>query len=330
MRLGVIAGLFGLSFALLFLCVDSQTPSCTSGWFGSGCKYKCRCVDDKCDVNGACTAPSKCQGGWFGPACQYSDLAYSQASPPEVTDGDDSTCNPITSITIPLNDTHFFTWMRVVISDEAPAALEKMAVTFFSNATPVNCDNLITYVVDKRTVDLHCSLTEEINQLTLNALEVSGLCSVYVSGDSYCDHKHYGRDCELNCSCQIPEACFVSTGGCPSGCPTGFQGAGCMMECPTGKFGANCSSSCSPNCMPTGVEGVSACEPGTGNCSKGCRAGFSGSSCLEASMEAISVREIKPIIIGVCLLLVAITIFGVCFCKKRKATPSAERKAASV
>ncbi|BFZ21501.1 hypothetical protein BsWGS_24541 [Bradybaena similaris] len=282
MRFDNITNLLCLSSVLLFLCINSQS-SCPPGWIGAQCEYICRCVNDSCDKNGTCTGGFACQGGWFGRACQYVDVAYLQAPPPEVTDGDDSTCSATTSITIPLNDTHFFTWMRVVISDQAPAALDKLTVTFSANATPVDCDSLKTNVVDKRTVDLHCSLTEEIDEVTLNALEVSGLCSVYVSGG--CNFIVSDELCNEMCSenCFSPTNtiyCNSVTGACLLGCKTGFQGEFCEDECPAGKFGANCNSSCSPNCMPAGVEGVSPCEPATGNCRKGCRAGFFGSSCL--------------------------------------------------
>ncbi|CAG5126114.1 unnamed protein product, partial [Candidula unifasciata] len=53
------------------------------------------------------------------------------------------------------------------------------------------------------------------------------LCEVEIYGDSVCAADHYGRDCELACSCPNGEACLVTTGGCPSVCPPGFDGPGC-------------------------------------------------------------------------------------------------------
>ncbi|BFZ11388.1 hypothetical protein BsWGS_14427 [Bradybaena similaris] len=57
---------------------------------------------------------------------------------------------------------------------------------------------------------------------------VLALCEVEVYGDTVCDPGWYGRDCEHSCNCaDSAEACFVSTGGCTSGCAVGFHGEGC-------------------------------------------------------------------------------------------------------
>ncbi|BFZ21507.1 hypothetical protein BsWGS_24546 [Bradybaena similaris] len=185
MRLHDGVGLICLSCVLMILYLISETSSCPPAWFGARCQYKCRCVNDKCDHNGMCTGGFSCQGGWFGPACQYVDLAYLHSGPLRLTDGDDSTCIHETSrnkITISLNETHFFTWMRILISKKDPAVLDDLKVAFSVETVPVICDELKIYVVDKSTRDIHCSLTQAFNELTLTGRAVTSLCSVYISG----------------------------------------------------------------------------------------------------------------------------------------------------
>ncbi|GFN77247.1 fucolectin-related protein, partial [Plakobranchus ocellatus] len=53
-------------------------------------------------------------------------------------------------------------------------------------------------------------------------------CEVYVYGETVCLPGNFGRDCERVCNCaDQTEACFVSTGGCPSGCAAGYTGEDC-------------------------------------------------------------------------------------------------------
>ncbi|BFZ21383.1 hypothetical protein BsWGS_24422 [Bradybaena similaris] len=71
------------------------------------------------------------------------------------------------------------------------------------------------------------------------------LCEVEVYGDSACKPGLYGRECEHKCNCSDTKAtCFVSTGGCPSGCPPGYQGE----DCSQGSTASPASSSPSTRC----------------------------------------------------------------------------------
>ncbi|BFZ14078.1 hypothetical protein BsWGS_17117 [Bradybaena similaris] len=151
---------------------------CRPAWFGARCQYKCHCVNDKCDDKGMCTGGFTCRAGWFGPACQYADLAYLQKGPQVLTDADDTTCifDPdLNNITISLNETNFFTWMRILINIQAvaPAAMDDLKVAFSVKTVRVICDELKIYVVDKSTRDIHCSLTKAIDGLTLTGRAVS-------------------------------------------------------------------------------------------------------------------------------------------------------------
>ncbi|GFO25403.1 receptor-type tyrosine-protein phosphatase kappa-like [Plakobranchus ocellatus] len=54
------------------------------------------------------------------------------------------------------------------------------------------------------------------------------VCEVIVYGDSVCPSGTFGRECERKCNCDHKqEPCFVSTGGCPSGCALGYTGEDC-------------------------------------------------------------------------------------------------------
>ncbi|GFN90790.1 receptor-type tyrosine-protein phosphatase kappa-like [Plakobranchus ocellatus] len=54
------------------------------------------------------------------------------------------------------------------------------------------------------------------------------LCEVYAFGEVACQAGKFGRQCEHDCNCvDQTEACFVSTGGCPSGCAAGYTGEDC-------------------------------------------------------------------------------------------------------
>ncbi|GFN85839.1 fucolectin-related protein [Plakobranchus ocellatus] len=57
------------------------------------------------------------------------------------------------------------------------------------------------------------------------------LCEVLVFGEVTCSAGKFGRQCERDCNCaDQTEACFVSTGGCPSGCAAGYTGEDCYTR----------------------------------------------------------------------------------------------------
>ncbi|GFO17992.1 fucolectin-related protein [Plakobranchus ocellatus] len=75
------------------------------------------------------------------------------------------------------------------------------------------------------------------------------LCEVFAFGEVECSSGKFGRECEHDCNCaDQTEACFVSTGGCPSGCAAGYTGEDCYTQvvCSLGKFGRECGHDC--NC----------------------------------------------------------------------------------
>lgn len=51
------------------------------------------------------------------------------------------------------------------------------------------------------------------------------------STDAECPTGQYGRECHNSCNCaKNGENCFVSTGGCPSGCAAGYHLEGCQIR----------------------------------------------------------------------------------------------------
>ncbi|BFY99175.1 hypothetical protein BsWGS_02214 [Bradybaena similaris] len=102
------------------------------------------------------------------------------------------------------------------------------------------------------------------------------LCEVELYGDSDCARGHYGRDCEHTCNCDVKsDSCFVSTGGCPSGCTAGFYGEGCRKACDYGTFGKGCTQKCSDQCAKV------ACAATDGTCIDGCREGYKPPLCFD-------------------------------------------------
>ncbi|KAK3715488.1 hypothetical protein RRG08_051461 [Elysia crispata] len=152
---------------------QAQTP-CTDGWFGPNCQYQCHCAGSApCDKHdGSCS--SGCHQDWFGPACQYDRMRYS--GPGWLTDSDDTTCNTgnTQSVTVTLDTAIPLTWVRVVVT----GAGDPHQVQLIFQA----CLGLRKAKVDDRTLDIECSTTEPVSEVTLSGSGVTGLCSLYISG----------------------------------------------------------------------------------------------------------------------------------------------------
>ncbi|CAG5121052.1 unnamed protein product, partial [Candidula unifasciata] len=172
-----------LSCIVLSGSVNSQ-KNCSNGWFGSKCNYKCRCTYDACDERGECTTPNICQAGWFGPGCQYADLAYNRTDQQDVADGNDATClsGNVQNINVLLNDTIYFSWLRLIVSATGSAYLKDLSVRFHISNSEVTCPGMQKEFVGKMTLDMHCELPDFIDEVSLEGEAASYACSVYVSG----------------------------------------------------------------------------------------------------------------------------------------------------
>ncbi|BFZ21550.1 hypothetical protein BsWGS_24590 [Bradybaena similaris] len=168
-------------WSLLVVLARSQ-ETCPSGWFGSGCEYKCRCSDNVCVPDGGCGAEVPCQAGWFGPACQYVDLAYNRSTVQDVTDGNDTTCltdSHITNVTVRFPYKHHVNWLRVRVNN--PSLLYNLTVRF-SKFAKVTCNNTTRLRLDETTLDIHCDNNQTFRVVTLSGAGLHSLCSVYISG----------------------------------------------------------------------------------------------------------------------------------------------------
>ncbi|RUS75220.1 hypothetical protein EGW08_017010 [Elysia chlorotica] len=97
------------------------------------------------------------------------------------------------------------------------------------------------------------------------------ICEVMVFGDSACPRSRFGRECTDQCNCaDQQDACFVHTGGCPTGCAPGFMGQNCSIACPRGMYGSGCIKACSDHCDGS----TSDCDARDGACLTGCEPGY--------------------------------------------------------
>ncbi|XP_059166888.1 receptor-type tyrosine-protein phosphatase epsilon-like [Physella acuta] len=101
------------------------------------------------------------------------------------------------------------------------------------------------------------------------------LCEFEIYGDSNCDPGKFGLECEKTCNCATDEACFVATGGCPSGCKAGYYGEACEKACEPHTWGISCNQSCKDRCIDN------TCNRFNGDCDKGCKDAHQPPACTE-------------------------------------------------
>ncbi|KAK3738696.1 hypothetical protein RRG08_019660 [Elysia crispata] len=129
------------------------------------------------------------------------------------------------------------------------------------------------------------ALTEPVKKIKIfksSNSEILTLCEVVALGENACPPGRFGLECERQCNCANQEAtCFVSTGGCPSGCAAGYKGEDCWTECVRGRYGQECKEPCSEHC----ADPRNYCDAVTGSCLDGCIAGFQPPLCKEVLTE---------------------------------------------
>uniref|UniRef100_A0A2C9LU04 Uncharacterized protein n=1 Tax=Biomphalaria glabrata TaxID=6526 RepID=A0A2C9LU04_BIOGL len=147
-----------------------ETPfegGCGTGWFGNYCQYKCHCKNSACDTNGDCVNVT-CERGWFGYKCQYQDLSsLADTSRPSLVDGDDTTCNEdvySSSVSLNLNTSFLFTWMRLVFKLKDPVL--NVTVVFQEKETQ-QCHSQRILQVSENTLDIYCTMNMKIQQINI-------------------------------------------------------------------------------------------------------------------------------------------------------------------
>ncbi|CAG5127331.1 unnamed protein product, partial [Candidula unifasciata] len=165
-------------------------PSCKFDWFASECRYRCHCFNNTCNArgqsaNGECTAASYCDKGWFGPSCQYVDLVTTnttESTPDWIYDFPDTRCNlGLETVTVSLNDTFYFTWLRLHINSSGFSQDFKLQL-MFANGSSVECGNMYTSKINDTILDIHCQPGAFFQQINITGAGVKYLCSVYISG----------------------------------------------------------------------------------------------------------------------------------------------------
>ncbi|XP_059173259.1 uncharacterized protein LOC131953868 [Physella acuta] len=118
---------------------------------------------------------------------------------------------------------------------------------------------------------------KEVLKVTINATQILTLCEVEIYGERICAPGYFGLDCDQQCRCSdTSETCMSITGGCLSGCLSGYYGQGCQMECSPKKWGVDCLKTCSPFCRHP-----EDCSRTNGSCYDGCQAGYGGPTCID-------------------------------------------------
>ncbi|GFN80093.1 multiple epidermal growth factor-like domains 10 [Plakobranchus ocellatus] len=143
------------------------------------------------------------------------------------------------------------------------------------------------------TVIVPANITDPINRIIISNSEVSlilTLCEVLLFGETVCPSGKFGLECKRDCNCEDrQESCFVSTGGCPSGCAAGYTGEDCYTPCSRGFYGVDCNRTCSEHCTGNGNN----CRADTGHCTGGCEAGYIPPLCDDQCPEKTFGQDCK-------------------------------------
>ncbi|GFO02541.1 fucolectin-related protein [Plakobranchus ocellatus] len=146
-------------------------------------------------------------------------------------------------------------WWRVMLSNAAavfriviynrrwpsfPECCEDRLIGFTLEAFNQTSTRVFTYTDPNPTaqqiytVIVPANITDPINRIRISNSKVSEiltLCEVLVFGETVCPSGKFGLKCERDCNCEDrQESCFVSTGGCPSGCASGYTGEDCYTR----------------------------------------------------------------------------------------------------
>ncbi|GFN87561.1 receptor-type tyrosine-protein phosphatase u [Plakobranchus ocellatus] len=196
-------------------------------------------------------------------------------------------------------------WWKVTLSNSAAV----FKIVIYNRRMPSIADRLIGFTLEAftqtstrvftytdlnptaqqiYTVIVPAYITDPINTIKISKSDASPtltLCEVLIFGETACPSGKFGLECEQVCNCaDRQESCFVSTGGCPSGCAAGYTGEDCYTPCPEGSYGVDCNRTCSKNCIGNGND----CTADNGHCTGGCEAGYIPPLCADQISAAQS------------------------------------------
>ncbi|KAK3770998.1 hypothetical protein RRG08_002047 [Elysia crispata] len=135
-----------------------------------------------------------------------------------------------------------------------------------ASAKPVD-EVVPTHTIDGPVRSVNITKRQSSTMLTL--------CEVLVLGETVCPAGKFGLNCDRQCNCaDTQELCFVSTGGCTSGCAPGFTGEDCHTACPGKTYGPDCVGTCSDHCGSSQI-----CSADNGHCVDGCNPGYTPPLC---------------------------------------------------
>nr|XP_022306194.1 neurogenic locus notch homolog protein 1-like isoform X2 [Crassostrea virginica] len=283
--------------------------SCSDGTYGLGCKFNCsvNCLDDtSCNkVNGTCT---RCHPGWhnnFCSALQLVETGYAIAESSSVLgnylasrtiDGNISQHSSYCLHTAATGETE--AWLRVDLSK----VFSIQSVKFWYRNDRIsnywNTKRLRGYSirVSNDTVLPESSCYTDPGNVTLptiiekdcvrttryvwiyqnNTLDgdcpMLEICEVQVFG---CETGIDKEQCQKPCThCKDSSYCNPVSRSCNrEGCAFPGYHAPLCQDCVDGHYGKNCEKNCSVFCKNQ------SCERSTGNCTYGCKWGYTGSHC---------------------------------------------------
>ncbi|XP_067678542.1 multiple epidermal growth factor-like domains protein 10 [Haliotis asinina] len=297
------------SGVLLLVIVTVVAGDCPEGRYGYNCSYQCHCPHDYCNATSGCQ-PASCSRGWSGPTCQKENVALNKVTssssiyylPSNAVNGDTSGDDETRCFHSAFEDSNITSaWWRVDLGNTT--LIHDVIIYFRTNykvrrngiqiyiagtaASPtdgVNCYNVTgnrdgTDIPDVLTAT--CSgegrylvlfTTTVNNDFGGVKVPIMDFCEVEVDS---CTPGSLGADCDNYCYRE--GVCDYVTGVCPGRvCPPQWDVL--VSVCDVSSYGTKCSKLCSDRHCKGDKSG---CDPLTGQCTGGCRAGWDGADCTK-------------------------------------------------
>ncbi|XP_052801426.1 delta-like protein D isoform X2 [Mya arenaria] len=283
---------------------------CPVGRYGSNCTHNCTCQNNStCDLEtGTCNCSSA--PGWTGSSCEEECDAgtYGEDCQHNCTCNGNQTCDHVTG-----------------------------NCTCMAGLTGPNCTDECTYFTYGVNCAKNCTCMENTTD-SCNKTTGHCTCKAGYMGDAcdeVCIPGFYGDACEKNCSnvCMWTNYCHHVFGTCIC---LGSKGENCSVACGQHEYGLDCNKTCTCTWERTIDD---RCDNLTGRCQ--CREGYSGANCevlVEVSTDTTHsdapgwwdfvVANWTYFVIGAgfVVVLVAMTIAVVCYCRLNRRKRSNKEK----